>query len=117
MYTHIPKRRFIKDALPSDNRKSMKKVAIWVASIAKMYIFTAFGCSRTPYAAVRRKEPRVPAAIPAQRPNVRPTLAVCGLFALNAAGYTSKHIRPTFPQRGAILIQEGECYEQNLYIL
>ena len=28
------------------------------ASIAKMYIFTAFGCARTPYAAVGRKKER-----------------------------------------------------------
>ena len=48
---------------------------------------------------------------------MRPTLAVCGLFVLNTTGYTEKYIRPTFPQHGAILIQEGECYEQNLYVL
>ena len=77
-----------------------EKVAIWMASIAKMCIFTAFGCARTPYAAVGRKEPRTSAAVPAQRPSMRPTLAVCGLFVLNTTGYTEKYIRPTFPQRG-----------------
>ena len=51
-------RHFLKAALPLNNHKSTKKVAIQMASIAKMYIFTAFGCARTPYAAVGRKEKR-----------------------------------------------------------
>ena len=63
-----------------------EKVAIWMASIAKMCIFTAFGCARTPYAAVGRKEPRTSAAVPAQRPSMRPTLAICGLFMLHTTG-------------------------------
>ncbi len=39
-------RHFLKGALPLNNHKSTKKVAIQMASIAKMYIFTAFGCAR-----------------------------------------------------------------------
>ena len=38
--------------------KRSEKVAIQMASIAKMYIFTAFGCARPPYAAVGRKKER-----------------------------------------------------------
>ena len=48
---------------------------------------------------------------------MRPTLAVCGLFSFITTGYTTKSIRPTFPQRGAILPLKGECYEQNVYVL
>ena len=48
---------------------------------------------------------------------MRPTLAVCGLFSFITTGYTTKSIRPTFPHCEAIPIQEGECYEQNLYVL
>ena len=51
-------RHFLKGALPLNNHKSTKKVAIQMASIAKMYIFTVFGCTRTPYAAVGRKDKR-----------------------------------------------------------
>ncbi len=58
VHTHISNRRFINCTLPSDNRKNTKKVAIQMASIAKMYIFTAFGRARTPYAAVGRKDER-----------------------------------------------------------
>ena len=58
-YTHtLGDRHFLKGALPLNNHKSTKKVAIQMASIAKMYIFTAFGCARTPYAAVGRKKER-----------------------------------------------------------
>ena len=42
------------------HRETVKtqNVAIQMASIAKMYIFTAFGRARTPYAAVGRKDKR-----------------------------------------------------------
>ena len=56
LYAHIAgKQDFIVISLILLDKRS-EKVAIWMASIAKMYIFTAFGCARTPYAAVGRKK-------------------------------------------------------------
>ena len=58
LYTHIAGNQnlTVSHLIFSDNRS--EKVAIYMASIAKMYIFTAFGCARTPYAAVGRKKKR-----------------------------------------------------------
>ena len=57
-YTHIAGKRNSTENSSILLNKRSEKVAIWIASIAKMYIFTAFGCTRTPYAAVGRKKER-----------------------------------------------------------